>query len=343
MPLGPPIRRSRAQSVVLTAALAALVGATLVACGDLTLPAAAPDPVAASPSEKLAAPASPGGRRGPAEASQHVGHRDRRHALGRPAVDAERSAADPEQGSELRELVRAVPAVLPVPVELPERAVRAQPPRLHAPRALRLRGVQGPALDRHGPAGRGVPHRPGRQVPQRLRRAVPALGRVVAELPAAGMGPVVRRQRPPVGLRRPALRRGDVLLQPPGREHQRGDPVLPRPLLHRRRRRAGPRRDHRVQQESRAMVRVVDADRAAPRTAARVRRPVAHAADGRRVQRVGHPGATGLGQGTVRQPDHARFRDPEVAARPRRTPATSRTTCASCPSPRRRRRTRWQR
>ena len=37
-----------------------------------------------------------------------------------------------------------------------------------------------------------------------------------------------------------------------------------------------------------------------------------HAAAGRPVQRVGHPGTTGLGEGQVRQPDHARLRDAGV-------------------------------
>ena len=140
----------------------------------------------------------------------------------------------------------------PYPLCAPSRSsfltgrVRAQPRGLHPQRALRLRGVEGQAHPRHGAAGGGVPDRPGRQVRQRVRRAVPALRQAVAALHPAGVGPVVRRLRPPVELRRPELRRRDVLLRPPGRQHQRADPLLPRPLLHRRRRRAGARRDGRV-------------------------------------------------------------------------------------------------
>ena len=198
---------------------------------------------------------------GAPRAAQRAGHRDRRHALGRPAVDAQRPTADPTQGPELRELVRAVPVVLPVPVQLHERAVHPQPPRLHPPRALRLRGVPRPAHDRHRPAGGGLPDSPGRQVPQRLRPADPPVGRALAAVRAAGMGPVVRRLRPPLGLRRPPLRRRDVLLLQAGPEHQRADPHVPRSLLHRRARRRGPPGDHRVQQGARAVVPVVDADR----------------------------------------------------------------------------------
>ena len=65
----------------------------------------------------------------------------------------------------------------PYPLCCPSRAsfltgqLRAQPPRLQPRGAVRLRGVPRPAHDRHGAAEGGVPHRPGRQVPQRVRRA----------------------------------------------------------------------------------------------------------------------------------------------------------------------------
>ncbi len=68
--------------------------------------------------------------------------------------------------------------------------------------------------------------------------------------------------------------------------------------------------------------------------------PRGHPADRRRRHHLGHAGAPGLGQGPLRPPGHPRRRYAGRPGRPRRTPATSRATCAGCPSSRRRRRRR---
>ena len=80
------------------------------------------------------------------------------------------------------------------------------------------------------------------------------------------------------------------------------------------------------------VVRLVDADRPAPRHAGRVRRPGDDAAHRRLLDHLGDAGAAGLGEGPVRRGDHARRGHPaHRLGRGGRRP-TSRATCASCRS-----------
>ena len=106
-------------------------------------------------------------------AARHL--RDAQHAqpAGRPRHDL------PQQ-------LRLLSALLPVPGDLPDRAVRAQPRRPHRPALRRSRQLE----HARGLAAAGqVPDRDGRQVPERLRRHGP-----VARDPA-GLDPVVRAHR----------------------------------------------------------------------------------------------------------------------------------------------------
>ena len=212
--LGSPIRRSRARSVALRLVLAALIGAT-VACGSVALPAPAQQEGASS-SDPLAGPDAPEAAEVPQEPPNVlvIETDDMRWDDLRWMPNVRRLLQ--RRGLSFENSFGPFPLCCPSRSSFPERPVHTQPPRLHPPRALRLHGVPGPALDRHGPAARGVPHGPGRQVPQRLRRAVPALGWELTALRAAGLGSVVRRLGPPVELRRSELRRRDVLLRPSG-------------------------------------------------------------------------------------------------------------------------------
>ena len=256
-------------------------------------------------------------------------------------MDAQRAPVDQAARTDLRELVRAVPAVLPVAVELPERAVRPQPPRLHPPGALRLRGV--PTTSTRSPRccrGRATRRRlVGKYLngygEQYLRSDKSSLHYVPPGWDQwyAGSDHLWDFDDPNYG-------GGHVLLQQAGPEHQRDDPLLPRALLHRRARRAGTRRDRRVRARrgrrgscGGRRPHLTTDSRESPTT----RRPrgggTASSASGtppdvRTGSRAGSTSQITHGAGTPRR------------ARPRRTPATSRTTCASCPSSRRPRRTR---
>ena len=185
------------------------------------------------------------------------------------------------RGPDLRELVRAVPAVLPVAGQLPHRPVRPQPPRLQPRGAVRLQVVPRPAHDRDGAAEGGLPDGPGRQVPQRVRRAAdPRTGASSLHYVPPGWTDWMAGQRPPVALVGPVPRRHLRLLQPDA-ERERRDQVVPRSLLDRRARCPDPQPDHQVRPWQGALVRVVDPGRAAPRLARRARRPADESADGR--------------------------------------------------------------
>ena len=84
-----------------------------------------------------AGPSEEGG--GAAATPERARDRGRRHALGRRAMDAQRPAATSAKGTDLRELVRAVPAVLPVPRQLPHGQIRPQPQGHEPRRAVRVR------------------------------------------------------------------------------------------------------------------------------------------------------------------------------------------------------------
>ena len=93
------------------------------------------------------------------QASEHAGHRDRRHALGRAQVHAQRAQADRGPRPDLRELVRAVPAVLPEPRLVPHRQVRPQPPRAQPRRPVRVPGLRRPDDARDRAPGRRATRR----------------------------------------------------------------------------------------------------------------------------------------------------------------------------------------
>ena len=137
----------------------------------------------------------------------------------------QRAPADPGTRAQLRELLRAVPPLLPVPVELHERPVRAQPPRLHPPRPLRLHGLPRPAHHLHGAAG-GRATTPAWWASTSTGTASSTCARASRRcdyVPPgwdqwyAGSDHLWDYDDPNYG-------GGHVLLQPPGPEHQRGDP-----------------------------------------------------------------------------------------------------------------------
>ena len=116
-------------------------------------------------------------RRRQAQAAERSRRDDRRSGLPVDVGDAADARADRQDRHHLPAERRQLPALLPLPGHLPDRPVRAQP-RRHLEQRPR-RGLR-QARRQRDPAGlaRGVrlPHRPHRQVPERVRRAGPVRG-----------------------------------------------------------------------------------------------------------------------------------------------------------------------
>ncbi|WP_278259512.1 hypothetical protein [Nocardioides convexus] len=172
---------------------------------------------------------------------------------------------------DLRELLLAVPAVLPGPGVVPAGAVRPQPPRVVARPALRLRRLRRLAHHRHLDARRGLPHRLHRQVPQPLR-AGPLQGdrRAVGPLRPQRLGRLACRGRAAGRLRHP---RQHLRLHghPVQRERPDRQP-LPRRLPERRDRRLLRRDGEAVREAAEAVLHVRQLRRTPPRHAERPRR-----------------------------------------------------------------------